>query len=577
MMFQTGSSSAVLSAAILFLLGGQLNVVNSFYIPGLNPQNFKEGDDVPLKVNKLSSPETLLPVDYYRLPFCQPTGGPKRSHENLGELLMGDRIETSPYTLQMKTDMYCNQVCVSNLGRAETEGASLNKVARAIRNNYHANWLVDNLPSGSKFEDDANEYTKFSQGFPIGFVATDTHLAYVNNHVNLQIFYHPVELEENKYRVVEFLVEPMSIKHDIGLANDDDNLKEGDNDAKATYEINNPIPSCNPKTNNIHTTFEMITAKGREAQPASGRVLFTYDVIWTQSSIKWASRWDNYLKMEYGSKIHWLSILNSLTIVLILSAVLAAVLVKNLRRDYQRYNRLPTDEERLDDVEEFGWKLVHADVFRPPSRPMLMSIILGTGTQLLSMTLITIFFAALGFLSPANRGGLLTALLVTYVLLGSVSGYVCARMYKTFKGKSWQQATTFNAFAFPTLTFGLFFIMDVVAMAYGSSDAVPFTTILLLLVLWLGISTPLVYFGAYFGFKQDAIEFPVNTSNIPRQIPDQPWFSNSFFRIHSWRNDSIRIGFLGVVLYSFIGMDGESILCLWRIVDCLLVALIALC
>jgi transmembrane 9 superfamily protein 2/4 len=53
---------------------------------------------------------------------------------------------------------------------------------------------------------------------------------------------------------------------------------------------------------------------------------------------------------------------------------------------------------------------------------------------------------------------------------------------------------------------------------------VPFTTIVVLLVLWFGISTPLVFFGAYFGYKQDAMKFPVNTSSIPRQIPDQPWF-----------------------------------------------------
>ena len=30
--------------------------------------------------------------------------------------------------------------------------------------------------------------------------------------------------------------------------------------------------------------------------------------------------------------------------------------------------------------------------------------------------------------------------------------------------------------------------------------------------------------GAYFGYKRDAIEFPVITSNIPRQIPTQPWY-----------------------------------------------------
>merc|ERR1712157_608782 len=57
----------------------------------------------------------------------------------------------------------------------------------------------------------------------------------------------------------------------------------------------------------------------------------------------------------------------------------------------------------------------------------------------------------------------------------------------------------------------------------------PFTTMVVLLVLWFGISTPLVFFGAYFGYKQDAIEFPVNTSNIPRQIPDQPWYMGIAF------------------------------------------------
>merc|ERR1711957_254527 len=75
------------------------------------------------------------------------------------------------------------------------------------------------------------------------------------------------------------------------------------------------------------------------------------------------------------------------------------------------------------------------------------------------------------------------------------------------------------------------FILDMTAWAYGSSDAVPFTTIIVLLVLWFGISTPLVFVGAYFGYKTDAIEYPVKTSNIPRQIPDQPWFMSIPFTV----------------------------------------------
>lgn len=57
-----------------------------------------------------------------------------------------------------------------------------------------------------------------------------------------------------------------------------------------------------------------------------------------------------------------------------------------------------------DTQDESGWKLVHGDVFRPPSfSPMLLSVLCGSGMQVLAMTLSTITFAFMGFLSPANR------------------------------------------------------------------------------------------------------------------------------------------------------------------------------
>lgn len=46
------------------------------------------------------------------------------------------------------------------------------------------------------------------------------------------------------------------------------------------------------------------------------------------------------------------------------------------------------------------------------------------------------------------------------------------------------------------------------------------------LALWFGISVPLVFLGAYFGYKKEPIEYPVVTSNIPRPIPNQPWYLN---------------------------------------------------
>eukprot|EP00483_Globobulimina_turgida_P012454 UN12477 len=52
-----------------------------------------------------------------------------------------------------------------------------------------------------------------------------------------------------------------------------------------------------------------------------------------------------------------------------------------------------------------------------------------------------------------------------------------------------------------------------------------------LLILWFGISVPLVYLGAYFGYKRDVIEFPCPTNELLRMIPIQPWYMQKYFAI----------------------------------------------
>lgn len=80
--------------------------------------------------------------------------------------------------------------------------------------------------------------------------------------------------------------------------------------------------------------------------------------------------------------------------------------------------------------EESGWKLVHADVFRPPqTAPMLFAVMVGTGVQLGLMTLATLSFALIGLLSPANRGSLLTAFILIFVFMGASAGYHSSRVY----------------------------------------------------------------------------------------------------------------------------------------------------
>jgi len=185
-----------------------------------------------------------------------------------------------------------------------------------------------------------------------------------------------------------------------------------------------------------------------------------------------------------------------------------------------------------EEAEETGWKLVHGDVFRPPKHPMLLSVLIGSGVQVFGMTLVTMVFAVLGFLSPANRGGLTTALVVLFVVMGVFAGYFSTRTYKMLtKGGTWKKNTIMTAFFFPGVVFGIFFILNFFLWGKGSSGAVPFGAMVSLVALWFCISVPLVFFGSYFAYKKPAVEHPVRTNQIPREIPPQVWYMSPIFSI----------------------------------------------
>jgi transmembrane 9 superfamily protein 2/4 len=226
--------------------------------------------------------------------------------------------------------------------------------------------------------------------------------------------------------------------------------------------------------------------------------------------------------------IHWFSIVNSLMIVLFLSGMVAMIMVRTLRRDISQYNELESAEEA---AEESGWKMVHGDVFRPPPFASALACAAGTGVQLLGMGSITMCFAVLGFLSPANRGGLMTAMLLLFVLMGVAAGYASARLYKSFGLVKWRQMTLHTALAYPGFCFVIFFTLNLLIWGQRSSGAVPFGTLIALTALWFGISVPLVFVGSYFGFKQAAPEQPVRTNKIPRQVPPQPWYMAPAFSV----------------------------------------------
>jgi transmembrane 9 superfamily protein 2/4 len=186
-----------------------------------------------------------------------------------------------------------------------------------------------------------------------------------NNHYDIRIDYH--ESSTGSYRVVGVLVEPWSLR-----------------DSKM---LDNGNAECGSEQTPV------ILNENEE-----NKVTFTYSVYWHLSPTPFATRWDKYLHV-YDPKIHWFSLINSAVIVVFLVTMVSTILVRTLKKDIARYNRL--EQFALDDfgengdvedgvAEDSGWKLVHGDVFRPPKNPLFLSVLVGNGAQLFAMTALTI-------------------------------------------------------------------------------------------------------------------------------------------------------------------------------------------
>merc|ERR1719387_3119231 len=106
----------------------------------------------------------------------------------------------------------------------------------------------------------------------------------------------------------------------------------------------------------------------------------------------------------------------------------------------------------------------------------LLVACLGCGAQLLGMGVVTLIFAALGFLSPAHRGGLLQSTLLLFTFRGVPGGFVSAQLHKLWQGEDWKQATLMTALMLPGGIFSLFFFLNLLIWGQASAGAVPFAT-----------------------------------------------------------------------------------------------------
>lgn len=544
---------------------------------GFSIKSYKENEPVPLLVNKVYSDNTELQYAYYDLPFvCPPTGnhnagGGLLSGQsiplNLGEVLRGDRIIASDLELKMGKDAPCQVLCTQDLSRDDVIRAH-----ELIDDGYIVEWIVDNLPGATSFVTVDKSKKYYAAGFKLGYTEfspsnSKTHY-YLNNHHTIVIRYRSASGragQRGEKIIVGFEVYPKS----VGV----DNRRD--------------TKGCPADLQHINGAFElnMLPNKTADAAPSNGSpanpldtvkeedtlsVPYTYSVYFREdNTIEWSHRWDLYfVNQEDGSHIHWLAIINSLIICGLLTGIVMIILARTIRTDIKSYKEAvaedgklrvgrkgrsgsrnlkkeappglldqdgpvdddedisDVDDEALEDVS--GWKLLHGDVFRTPQFGALLAPLVGSGMQLLVMAVGLVMLSAFGVLNPSYRGGYVSVGAGLFIFAGVFSGYFSARTFKSFDGRDYRRNAYMTALLFPGLAFAMVFVLNLFVWAQASSTAIPFGTLLALLVLWLCVQVPLVYAGSYYGYVRARVwEHPTKTAAVARQIPVQPWYAKT--------------------------------------------------
>ncbi|CAL5342207.1 unnamed protein product [Camellia sinensis] len=314
-----------------------------------------------------------------------------------------------------------------------TNGVKLNQTVSELRDLplTCGKYDLDNLPA-MRFAQQNGIKIQWT-GFPVGYALPNSNEDYIINHLKFRVLVN--EYEGAGVQIIVTGEEGMGV------------ISEADEKVASGYEIVGlEVVPCSVKHDpkamlrhhiydNIYVNCPFELDKSQIIREQE-RVSFTYEVEFVKSDIRWPSRWDAYLKME-GAQVHWFSILNALMVIFFLAGIVFALCLRTVRSDLTMYEELDKEAQAQMNEQLSGWRLVVGDVFREPNHSMLLCVMIGDGVQITGMAVVTIVFAAFGFMSPASRGMLLAGMILFYLFVGTIAGYAGVRLWTTIKGTSY--------------------------------------------------------------------------------------------------------------------------------------------
>ncbi|KAI9072697.1 hypothetical protein K1719_045344 [Acacia pycnantha] len=252
-------------------------------------------------------------------------------------------------------------------------------------------------------------------------------------------------------------------------------------------------------------------------------VKFTYSVIWNTTSTHFENRMGRYSRtslLPVYQKVHWFSFVNSIVIIFLLMGLLTVLYMWHLKSDLKRFSTVTHEDDK-----EVGWKYIHGDAFRQPPNSPLFFAVLGTGTQLLILVCTLLFLACIGTLYPYNRGGLPNHLVLLYVLSSIIAGYSASSFHAQFAQNGWEKSVILSGLLYTGPVFVTASILNIIALSYGATAALPLGSIAVIIILFIFLVTPLLALGGVIGYRfRSEFQVPSTTKRHPREIQWLAWY-----------------------------------------------------
>lgn len=184
------------------------------------------------------------------------------------------------------------------------------------------------------------------------------------------------------------------------------------------------------------------------------------------------------LKNNSKNKIHWVAIINSFLLVLLLIVFVTIILLKIVKKDVSISRDLESDQ-----IEDIGWKSIKTEALMAPKNKVFLSSFVGNGIQLLFLLVIICVFGLFNLFESHSKGETKTAGIMVYAFAGIINGYFSAQYYKYMGGKHWALNVIVSSFLFPVFLFAVWSFINTTALFYSSTAATPFGAVLFLILL----------------------------------------------------------------------------------------------